>query len=88
MSNKALPEVDQDGRIFGNKDEKKQFNFPIGWNESVVVTQYMVTNHASGHQSVDEGTRRLMPYNTDVFNKLEKDGGFGDTQYVILHDPR
>lgn len=88
MSKKALPQVDENGKVFGNKDEKQQYSFPSGWLGSVVVTQYNAATLPSGTVVPDEATRQTKPYDPDVFNKLEKTEGFGDLQYAILHDPR
>ena len=85
---KAKPEVDADGKTFGEFDTDKKYPFPVGWMGSVVVTQYNVFNAPSGQPMVDEGSRRLMPYEPAVFTKLVADNGFEDVQYFILHDPR
>lgn len=85
---KALPAVDKDAKVFGNKDEKQQYSFPVGWLGQVVVTQYFAATLPSGTIVPDEATRRTMPYDPDVFNKLEKTQGFEGFQYAILHDPR
>ncbi len=84
----AKPFLNEDGTTYGEFDKDKKYPFPVGWMGSVVVTQYNVFNAPSGQAMVDEGSRRLMPYNPDVFTKLEKDKGFEDVQYFILNDPR
>lgn len=88
MSKKAMPQVDGNGNVYGNKDEAQKYPFPIGWMGMVVVSQYNVVGTPGGAIVVDEPTRRTMPYEPFVFDKLQKDGGFGDLQYIILHDPR
>ena len=85
---KAKPEVDQDGNTYGEFDTKKQYPFPVGWMGQVVVTQYNVWQTPSGTTQADEGTRRTMPYEPAVFEKLVETQGFGDMSYFILHDPR
>jgi len=84
----AKPEVNEDGKVFGEFDTEKRYPFPVGWMGMVVVTQYNVETMGSGTKQVDEGTRRTMPYEPAVFSKLVKDGGFEEMQYFILHDPR
>lgn len=88
MLKKALPNVDENGLMTGNKDEKEEIKFPVGWAGMVVVTQFNVFNSPSGKPMIDEGTRRTMPYEPAVFDKLVETQGFNDLQYRILHDPR
>lgn len=88
MSKKAMPQVDENGKVFGNKDEHQRYPFPIGWMGMIVVSQYNAATLPSGAIVPDEPTRRTMSYEPFVFEKLQKDGGFGDLQYIILHDPR
>jgi hypothetical protein len=85
---RALPQINEDGLVFGNKDIKEQFPFKAGWLTQVVVTQIMVERLSTGNEVVNEATRRLMPYEPQVFDKLQKTGGFGEFQYTVLHDPR
>lgn len=85
---KAKPFLNEDGNTFGEFDTEKKYPFPATWMGMVVVTQFNVFAAPSGQQMVDEGTRRTMPYEPEVFTKLVKDTGFGDMQYFILHDPR
>ena len=85
---KAKPEVDSNGMTFGEFDTDKKYPFPVGWMGSVVVTQYNVINGTNGYIGVDEGTRRIMPYEPASFANLIETQGFGDMQYFILHDPR
>lgn len=88
MSKKALPNLSSDGKMFGNKDEKEQYAFPVGWVGQVVVTQYIAATLPSGTIVPDEATRQTKPYDPDVFNALERTQGFEGFQYAILHDPR
>lgn len=84
----AKPEVNEDGNVFGEFDTDKKYPFPANWMGSVVVTQYNTFTAPSNTVQIDEGSRRLMPYEPATFNKLVKDKGFEDVQYFILHDPR
>lgn len=84
----AKPELNEDGKMFGNKDTDHKYPFNGDWAANVVVSQFNVFAAPSGQQMVDEGTRRTKPYRPAVFDKLVKDKGFNDMQYLILHDPR
>lgn len=89
QSHKAKPYLNEDGKTtFGEFDTDQKYPFPVGWMGSVVVTQFNVFNAPSGQQMVDEGTRRIMPYEPATFTSLVETQGFGDLQYFILHDPR
>lgn len=84
----AKPFLNEDGTTYGEFDADKKYPFPASWMGSVVVTQFNVFAAPSGQQQVDEGSRRLMPYEPATFSKLVKDNGFEELQYFILHDPR
>lgn len=78
----------EDGKVYGELDIKKQHPFPKGWMGRVVVRQVEVTKLASGAVVEDPGTVRIMNYETEVMDVLERDRAFGQTKYTILHDPR
>lgn len=84
----AQPEVNEDGKTFGEFDTDKKYPFPVGWMAMVVVTQYNVQTMGSGTTQIDEGTRKTMPYEPASFTKLVETQGFNELQYFILHDPR
>lgn len=78
----------EDGQVYGEFDVNKRHPFQKGWMGRVVVRQVEVTRLASGSIVEDPGTVRIMNYETEVMDTLERTKGFGATKYTILHDPR
>lgn len=90
QSNKAYQlEESENGEVFGELDVKKQHSFPKGWMGRVVVRQVDVMKAPSGAHVEDPGTVKVMNYETEVFEKLERNKLFdSNIKVTILHDPR
>lgn len=88
--NKAYQlEEAEDGQVYGEFDVKKQHPFPKGWMGRVVVRQVDVQTLNSGSVVEDPATVKVMNYETEVYDNLERKKLFSDNvKMSILHDPR
>lgn len=82
-----LDENDE-GLVFGEGDEKKQYPFKKGWMANVVVKQSKVETLGSGAVVEDPSSIRVMNYEVEVYDKLIRTEGFGNLRVQVLHDPR
>lgn len=78
----------EDGKVYGELDVKQQHPFPKGWMGRVVVRQVDLANVGNNETVEIPSTIRVMNYETEVMDMLERTKGFGATKYTILHDPR
>lgn len=79
----------EDDQVYGELDAKHQHPFPKGWMGRVVVRQVEIQKLNSGAIVEDPGTVKLMNYETEVMDHLEKKNLFdSNVKVTILHDPR
>jgi hypothetical protein len=76
--------------MYGNKDKKKEYEFPKTWEKSIVVRISQVTKIGSGAQDVVEipSTVKVKPFAADLFEVHVKQDMFKGRKVRILHDPR
>ena len=81
-------ELNEDGLMTGNKDEKGEYPFDPSWRKGVVVRHALVDKIGSSNDFAEiPSSVRLAVYDKATFAFLNKNKGFGALQVKVIHQP-
>jgi len=80
--------IDGVKKMYGNRDEKKEYPFDLSWADGVVARHSEVDKiGASGDFAEIPSSIRLAVYDQRTFDNLKKNNGFAALQVRIIHQP-
>lgn len=78
------------GKMFGNKDENKKYEFPLSWKDMLIIRESVVSKVGPSDNDVIEipSSVIIKPFDPSLFNTHVERGMFEHKKIEILHDPR
>jgi hypothetical protein len=76
--------------MVGNKDKKKEYEFPKSWEDSVVIRESQTTQVGNSEKDIVEipSSVKIKPFDASLFDVHVKNNMFKGKKVEILHDPR